>query len=386
MTPFSTEAGPSPYYSDEHRAFRDTVRRFYEREIVPHREQWERDGVISREAWRRAGETGLLCVTMPEEYGGAGADRLYSAIAIEEQARAGASGPGFGLHSDIVAPYILNYGSEEQKRAWLPAMAAGEVIGAIAMTEPGTGSDLQAVKTTAIPDGNELVVNGAKTFITNGQLADLVIVVAKTDRDEEGAKGISLVLVEAEREGYSRGRNLEKVGLKAQDTSELFFSDVRVPRTNLLGAEGQGFYYLMRELAWERLQVAVAGIAAAEAALDLTIAYTKERQAFGRPIAKFQNTRFKLAEMKTEVEIGRVFVDRCLELVVTEALDVPTAAMAKYWISELQCRVMDECLQLHGGYGYMWEFPIARAWADSRVQRIYAGTNEIMKELIARSL
>ena len=373
-------------FAEEHAIFRDTVRRFYEREIVPHREAWERDGVISREAWRRAGETGLLCVTMPEEFGGAGADRLYSAILMEEQARAGASGPGFGLHSEIVAPYILNYGSDDQKREWLPRMAAGEVIGAIAMTEPGTGSDLQAIKTTAIPDGNELVVNGSKTFITNGQLADLVIVVAKTDRNTEGAKGISLVLVEAEREGYSRGRNLEKVGLKAQDTSELFFSDLRVPRTNLLGAEGQGFYYLMQELAWERLQVAVGGIAAAEAALDLTIAYTKERHAFGRPIAKFQNTRFKLAEMKTEVEIGRVFVDRCLELVLRDNLDVPTAAMAKYWITELQCRVMDECLQLHGGYGYMWEYPIARAWADSRVQRIYAGTNEIMKELISRSL
>ena len=373
-------------FGEAHAIFRDTVRRFYEREIVPHREAWERDGVISREAWRRAGETGLLCVTMPEEFGGAGADRLYAAILMEEQARAGASGPGFSLHSEIVAPYILNYGSDDQKREWLPRMATGEVIGAIAMTEPGTGSDLQAIKTTAIADGNELVVNGSKTFITNGQLADLVIVVAKTDRDEEGAKGISLVLVEAEREGYARGRNLEKVGLKAQDTSELFFADVRVPRTNLLGGEGQGFYYLMQELAWERLQVAVGGIAAAEAALDLTIAYTKERHAFGRPIAKFQNTRFKLAEMKTEIEIGRVFVDRCLELVLRDALDVPTAAMAKYWISELQCRVMDECLQLHGGYGYMWEYPIARAWADSRVQRIYAGTNEIMKELISRNL
>jgi acyl-CoA dehydrogenase len=372
-------------FSEAHDIFRESAAKFYEREITPHREQWEKDGVISREAWRKAGEAGLLCPTVPEEYGGAGADRLYSAIVIEEQARAGASGPGFGLHSDIVAPYIYNYGSEEQKQEWLPKMVSGETIGAIAMTEPGTGSDLQAVKTTAVPDGNHLVVNGQKTFITNGQLADLVIVVTKTDASE-GAKGTSLVLVEGDREGFERGRNLDKIGLKAQDTSELFFNEVRVPRTNMLGGEGQGFYYLMQELAWERLQVAIGGIAAAEAALDYTIAYCKEREAFGRPIAKFQNTRFKLAEMQTEVQIGRVFVDRCMELVLENRLDVPTAAMAKYWISEMQCRVVDECLQLHGGYGYMWEYPIARAYADSRVQRIYAGTNEIMKELISRSI
>ncbi len=372
-------------FTPEHEIFRDSVRRFVEKEITPYHAQWETEGRVPREVWRKAGEAGLLCCTVPEEYGGAGADFLFSTVVIEELSRAGASGPGFSLHTDIVAPYIYHYGSEDQKRDILPRMVTGEVITAIAMTEPGTGSDLQAVKTSAVADGNHLVVNGQKTFITNGRNADLIIVVAKTDPDQ-GAHGTSLVLVEADREGFSRGRNLEKVGLKAQDTSELFFDDVRVPRTNLLGAEGQGFYYLMRELAWERLQVAVGGIAAAEAALDLTIAYTKERHAFGRPIAKFQNTRFKLAEMKTEVEIGRVFVDRCLELVVRDALDVPTAAMAKYWISELQCRVMDECLQLHGGYGYMWEYPIARAWADSRVQRIYAGTNEIMKELISRSL
>ena len=372
-------------FSEGHDIFRESVAKFYEREIVPHREEWEKAGVISREAWLKAGTAGLLCPTVPEEYGGAGADRFYSAIVIEEQARAGASGPGFSLHSDIVAPYIYNYGSEEQKREWLPRMVSGETIGAIAMTEPGTGSDLQAVQTTAIADGNHLVINGQKTFITNGQLADLVIVVAKTDTSE-GAKGISLVLVEREREGFERGRNLEKLGLKAQDTSELFFDNVRVPRTNLLGGEGQGFYYLMQELAWERLQVAIGGIASAEGALERTIAYCKERQAFGRPIAKFQNTRFKLAEMQTEVQIGRVFVDRCLELVLDDKLDVATAAMAKLWISEMQGRVIDECLQLHGGYGYMWEYPIARAYADSRVQRIYAGTNEIMKELISRAI
>ncbi len=372
-------------FGPEHELFRDTVRRFYEREIVPHREQWEKDGVISREAWLKAGAAGLLCPTIPEEFGGAGADRLYSAIVMEEQAYAGASGPGFSLHSDIVAPYILSYGSDDQKRTWLPRMATGEVIGAIAMTEPGTGSDLQAVKTTAVADGNELVINGSKTFITNGQLADLVIVVAKTDPGE-GAHGISLVLVEAEREGFARGRNLEKIGLKAQDTSELFFSGLRVPRTNLLGGEGQGFYHLMEQLAWERLQVAIMGVAAAERALEETIAYAKQRHVFGRPVASFQNSRFKLAEMKTEVAIGRVFVDRCLELAVRGELDAESGAMAKYWISEMQCRVIDECLQLHGGYGYMWEYPIARAYADARVQRIYAGTTEIMKEIIGRSL
>ncbi len=376
---------PRTLFDDGHDMFRDSVRRFMEREIAPHREAWEKAGVISREAWLKAGEAGLLCASMPEEYGGAGADRLYSVIVMEEQARIGASGPGFSLHSEIVAPYILHYGSEAQKKAWLPRMAKGEIIGAIAMTEPGTGSDLQAVKTTAVREGDELVINGQKTFITNGQLADLVIVVCKTD-PAEGAKGTSLVLVEADRAGFAKGRNLEKIGLKAQDTSELFFSDVRVPVDNMLGGEGQGFYYLMQELPWERLQIAVSGIAAAERVLEETIAYTKERKAFGRPIGSFQASRFKLAELRTEVQIGRVFVDRCLELLLDDRLDVATAAMAKYWITDLQCRVVDDCLQLHGGYGYMWEYGVARAYADARVQRIYGGTNEIMKELISRTI
>jgi acyl-CoA dehydrogenase len=372
-------------FSAEHELFRDQVRKFCAREIAPNHAKWEEDGIVSRDAWLKAGAAGLLCATMPAEYGGAGADRFYSAIIMEELARIGATGPGFSLHSDIVAPYILNYGSEEQKRTWLPKMAKGEVVGAIAMTEPGTGSDLQGVKTTAVRDGNHLVVNGQKTFITNGQNADVVIVVAKTD-PKQGAKGISLVLVEATREGFTKGRNLEKLGLKAQDTSELFFSDVRVPITNLLGQEGQGFVMLMQELAWERLQVAIGAIANAEAVLDWTVEYTKSRKAFGKSIAEFQNTRFKLAEVKTQVQIARVFVDRCLDLVVQHELDVTTAAMAKYWCSDLQCKVIDDCLQFFGGYGYMWEFPIARAYADARVQRIYAGTNEIMKELIARTL
>ncbi len=372
-------------YGEAHEIFRSQVRRFMADEIAPHHERWEDQGFVDRDAWLQAGALGFLCATMPEAYGGAGADRRYSAILMEEQARIGATGPGFSLHSDIVAPYINAYGSEEQKRQWLPKMAAGEVIGAIAMTEPGTGSDLQAIKTSAKRDGNELVINGAKTFITNGWHADLVIVVAKTD-PAGGAKGTSLVLVEGGREGFTKGRRLKKIGLKAQDTSELNFQDVRVPITNLLGAEGNGFVYLMQELAWERLQVAIMAVAAAEAAIAGTIAYTKQRRAFGKAIAEFQNTRFKLAELRTETQIGRVFVDKCLELVCDDKLDVETAAMAKYWTTDLQCKVVDECLQLHGGYGYMWEYPIARAYADARVQRIYAGTNGIMKELIARGL
>ncbi|MCZ6863341.1 MAG: acyl-CoA dehydrogenase family protein [Alphaproteobacteria bacterium] len=376
---------PRTVFGSDHEIFRQSVAKFMDQEIAPHHGQWEKDGVVPREAWTKAGEAGLLCADMPEEYGGAGADFLMSAIVIEEQARIGASGPGFSLHSDIVAPYILNHGSEEQKKTWLPKMARGEIVTAIAMTEPGTGSDLQGVKTRAVMDGNHYLLNGQKTFVTNGQNADLVIVVAKTDPDK-GAKGTSLFLVEASAEGYSRGRNLEKIGLKAQDTSELFFEDVHLPPENLLGEEGGGFFALMQELPRERLLIAITAVAASEAALQWTIRYTKERKAFGREIAQFQNTRFKLAEMKAEITSARVFVDRCMALQNEGALDVETAAIAKLTTTELQCRVMDECLQLHGGYGYMWEYPIARAWADARVQRIYGGTSEIMKELIARTL
>ena len=372
-------------FDSDHEIFRDTVRRFVEEEIAPFHAQWEKDGKISRDAWLKAGELGLLCASMPEEYGGGGVERTHSVILLEELARAGATGPGFGLHSEIVAPYINRYGSEEQKRKFLPKMAKGEMIGAIAMTEPGTGSDLQGVRTTALKDGNELVIDGSKTFITNGEMSDVVIVVAKTD-PEAGAKGISLVLVEAEREGFRKGRNLEKIGLKAQDTSELFFDDVRVPMTNLLGEEGKGFVYLMQELAWERLQLSISAVANTEAAVEWTIDYTKQREAFGQPIHDFQNTRFKLAEAKTQATVARTFVDKLIALMLEDKLDAETAAMAKWWTSDTQCRVIDECLQLHGGYGYMWEFPIARAWADARIQRIYAGTNEIMKEIIGRSL
>ncbi|NWN92460.1 acyl-CoA dehydrogenase [Marinobacter adhaerens] len=365
--------------------FRDSVRKFLEQEAAPYHEQWEKDGQVSRELWQKAGELGFLCPTMPEAYGGAGADFRYSAVVMEEVSRAGLSGIGWTLHSDIVAPYILKYGTEEQKKHYLPRMASGEIITAIAMSEPGAGSDLQGVKTTAVKDGGHYVLNGSKTFITNGQMADLVIVVAKTD-PKEGAKGISLLLVESGWEGFEKGKNLNKVGMKAQDTSELFFQDVKVPATHLLGSkEGQGFLQLMQELPAERLQIGLTAVAAAEAAWQWTLDYVKERKAFGRPVVKFQNTRFKMAEMKAEITAARVFTDRCLELHLEKKLDIPTAAMLKQHTTDLQCRVMDECVQLHGGYGYMWEYPIARAWADSRVQRIYGGTNEIMKEIVARA-
>ena len=372
-------------FNGDHEIFRDTVRRFVDNEIAPFHAQWEKDGKISREAWTKAGKLGLLCASVPEEYGGGGVDRTFSIILMEELARAGASGPGFGLHSEIVAPYINRYGSPEQKEMYLPKMAKGEIIGAIAMTEPGAGSDLQAVRTTAIKDGNELVINGSKTFITNGAMADVVIVVCKTD-PEAGARGTSLVLVEADTEGFRKGRNLEKIGMKAQDTSEMFFNEARVPMTNMLGEEGKGFVYLMQELAWERLQVAVSAVASMEAALEWTIDYAKERMAFGEPIINLQNTQFKLAEAKTEVTVARTFVDKLISLMLEDKLDAETAAMAKWWTSDLQNKVIDECLQLHGGNGYMWEFPIARAWADARVQRIYAGSNEIMKVIIGRGM
>jgi len=376
---------PRTIYTEEHELFRDNVRKFLEREIAPHHAQWEEAGIVSRDAWLKAGAQGLLCSSMPEEYGGQGVDRKYSAIVMEEQMYMGLSGLGWGLHSEIVAPYILNYGTEAQKREWLPKMATGKLIGAIAMTEPGAGSDLQGVRTSAVRDGDDYIVNGQKTFITNGQNADLVVLVTKTD-PKAGAKGTTLIVVEATRKGFTKGRNLHKVGMKAQDTSELFFADVRVPVANRLGAEGQGFVLLMQELPWERLQIAINAVAACEAALEQTIAYTKDRKAFGKSISDFQNTRFTLAEVKTEVQIARVFVDKCLELLVQDKLDATDAAMAKWWTTDLQGKVLDRCVQMHGGYGFMWEYPVARAWADARVQRIYGGTNEIMKELIGRSL
>jgi acyl-CoA dehydrogenase len=324
-------------------------------------------------------------MTMPEAYGGVGVDRLYSTIMIEEAARVGASGPGFSLHSEIASPYINRYGSEAQKQQWLPRMARGEIIGAIAMTEPGAGSDLQSIRTTAIRDGDHYVLNGSKTYITNGHNSDLVIVVCKTD-PTKGAKGTSLLLVEADRPGFSKGKRLKKLGLKAQDTSELFFDNVKVPAGNLLGREGEGFMYLMQELPWERMMIALRAVASAEAAVEWTLEYTRNRKAFGKPVFDFQTTRHKLAECKTQVQVGRAFADQCLEAVLVGQLDPATAAMAKYWCTDMQCKVIDECLQLHGGSGYMLEYPITRAYADARVQRIYGGTNEIMKEVIGRSL
>ena len=376
-------------YTSDHEAFRDAFRRFIDKEIAPHHEAWEEQGFVDREVWRKAGDNGYLCMSIPEEWGGVGADKLYSMVQIEELNRAGFTGIGFGLHSEIVAPYILHYGTTEQKQKYLPKLASGEMVGAIAMSEPAAGSDLQGVKSTAIQqaDGSYLL-NGSKTFITNGWHADLVVVVAKTN-PSAGGKGTSLLLVERGMAGFEKGKRLKKVGLKAQDTSELFFDNVRLPAAQLLGGpamENRGFVCLMEQLPWERLQIAIAAVAAAQSAIDGTVAYVKERKVFGQVIAAYQNTRYKLAELQTEVQIAQVFVDTCCNLLMQDKLDTATASMAKYWCSDLQCKVMDECVQLFGGYGYMWEYPIARAYADARVQRIYGGTNEIMKEVISRAM
>ncbi|NDZ93189.1 acyl-CoA dehydrogenase [Streptomyces sp. SID6673] len=376
----------SSWETDDLTALRDLARSFCEKEIKPNIEKFIDQHHVDRDLWNKAGELGLLCMSIPEEYGGGGGTFAHEAVLIEEQARVADSSWGASLHNGIVAHYLLAYGSEEQKKTWLPRMASGEAVGAIAMTEPGTGSDLQNVKTKAIQQGGDYVIDGSKTFITNGSQADLIIVVAKTDTSE-GAKGISLILVEATREGFRRGRVLDKVGQRGQDTSELFFDGVRVPTSNLLGQEeGQGFIQLMQQLPQERLIIAVASVAGMESAVAQTIEYTKDRSAFGRPIFGFQNTKFKLAEAATETRIARVFVDDCITKHLDGKLDIPTVAMAKWWTSDRAMVVADECLQLFGGYGYMNEYPIARMWADNRVQKIYAGTNEIMKEIIARSL
>ncbi|MCP5096911.1 MAG: acyl-CoA dehydrogenase [Chloroflexi bacterium] len=376
--------------TEEHIMFRDAFRKFVAKEIVPHNEQWEKDGIISKAVWRKAGENGFLCMDVPEAYGGMGInDYRFNTIITEEIARVGASGVGFGIHTDMVVPYIIKFGTEEQKHRWLPKLVSGEYIGSIGMSEPNTGSDLAGVQTTAVKhtsdDGDYYLLNGQKTFISNGILNDLVVVVVKTD-PEAGSRGVSLLVVERGMEGYERGRNLEKIGLHAQDTAELFFDNVKVPTTNLLGDEGSGFYYLMHGLAQERLAIAVGAIAAAETVLEWTVNYCKDRTAFGKPIGKFQNSRFKLAEMKTEVEIGRVFIDHCIMLHNEGDLSADKAAMAKWWSTDMQLRVVDQCLQLHGGYGYMMEYPIAKAYIDSRAQTIYGGTNEIMKEIIGRSM
>lgn len=372
-------------YGQEHEIFRAAIRSFIEKELKPYHEQWEKEHLVPREFWRKAGAQGMLCPQVPEAYGGPGGDYRFLPVVIEEMFYAGGSGPGFGVHSDIVGGYLLNHGSEAQKCAWLPRMVTGEAIGAIAMTEPDAGSDLQGIRTTARREGDEYVINGAKTFISNGQNADVVIVAAKTDVAAKG-RGISLLLVETDRPGFRRGRNLDKVGLRAQDTSELFFDDVRVPRANLLGEEGAGFVILMRELPQERLAIAASAMASAQRAFDLTAEYVKERRAFGQAIGQFQNTRFKLAEMKTELAAGWSFLDNCIRHHVEGKLSAADAAMAKLWTTEMQGRVVDGCVQLHGGYGYMLEYPIARLYLDTRVQRIHGGTSEIMKEVIARSI
>ncbi len=373
-------------FEPEHEAFRRTVRSFIAAEVTPHHDQWEKDGVVDRSVWTKAGELGLLCFDVDEQYGGAGVkDFRYNLVMAEELTRAGVNGPGFLVHTDIIVPYISSLGTEEQKQRWLPGLVSGETISAIAMTEPGAGSDLQGIRTTAVDKGDHYVLNGSKTFISNGILADLVIVVAKTD-PSAGHKGVSLLVVERGMEGFERGRNLDKMGLKAQDTAELFFDDVVVPKENLLGEEGSGFVSLMVNLPQERLSIAMIAAAACESLLDLSLAYAKEREAFGRPIGKFQHNRFLIAEMATEAHIARVFVDDCVRKHNEGKLDAKLAAMAKWWTTELQNKLVDRAVQLHGGYGYMMEFPVARAYVDSRIQTIYGGTTEIQKEIIGRSL
>lgn len=373
-------------FEDEHLMFRDAVRKFIEKEVAPYHKDWEKAGIVPREIWHKAGEQGFLCMDVPEVYGGGGVpDFRYNVLLVEEMTRANCTGPGFSLQSDVAVPYIVHYANEDQKKQWLPELCTGQKIIAIAMTEPSGGSDLANMQTRAIRDGDHYILNGSKTFITNGIHADYVIVACKTN-PAKAHDGISLLMVTRDMPGFTRGRNLEKVGWHAQDTAELFFEDVRVPAQNLIGAEGAGFMYLVSQLPQERLVIAVGALAAAEAALDWTVAYCKEREAFGRPIGKFQNTRFKLAEMQTEIQIGRVFVDRCIQLHNTGELSATDAAMAKWWCTDMQNRVVDTCVQLHGGYGYMLEYPIAQAYIDMRWGPIGGGTNEIMKEMIGRAM
>jgi alkylation response protein AidB-like acyl-CoA dehydrogenase len=373
-------------YEQEHEDFRATVRAFLEKEVVPHHDQWEKDGQVSREVWLKAGETGLLCFDVDEQYGGAGiSDFRYNAIVSEEISKVGASGLGFPVHTDIIVPYISQLGTEEQKQRWLPGLVSGELISAIAMTEPGAGSDLQGIRTTAVDKGDHYVVNGSKTFISNGIMSDLVIVVARTNPDA-GHQGISLLVVERGMEGFERGRNLEKMGLKAQDTAELFFDNVAVPKENLLGEEGSGFISLMVNLPQERISIAAIAVAAMEHIMKLCLDYAKEREAFGKPIGKFQHNRFMLAEMATELYIARLFVNDCILKLNEGQVDTALASMAKWWTTELQKKFADNGVQLHGGYGYMTEYPISKAYTDSRIQTIYGGTTEIQKEIIGRML
>jgi alkylation response protein AidB-like acyl-CoA dehydrogenase len=372
-------------FRPEHEIWREAVRRFIATEIVPYHAQWEHDGIVPRELWAKAGEHGLLCCTVPEEYGGQGLDYLFDVVVFEELWRVGVSGPGFLIHTDLVATYILSFGTEEQKKRWLPKMVTGEAIGSLGMTEPHAGSDLKAVRTQANRDGADFVINGQKVFISNGQLCDVVVLATKTD-SAAGAQGITLFLVEATREGFKRGRNLEKLGMRAQDTSELFFDNVRVPATNILGKEGRGFSQMMTKLSQERLAQAIRSATVIESVIDWTVEYTSDRRAFGKAIADFQNTQFVLADLKARATMARVFTDKCIELFMAGKLDPVDAAMVKMVTSELHCEAADKCLQLFGGWGYMWEYPIARAYADARVVKIAGGSIEIMKTIIARGM
>ncbi|MFS3130148.1 acyl-CoA dehydrogenase family protein [Nocardioides sp. Bht2] len=375
-----------PLFEAEHEDFRKTARAFFEREVAPHHDQWEKDGIVPRELWLKAGEAGLLCFDVDEAYGGAGVnDFRYNVVLSEEQTRAGTAGPGFSVHSDIIVPYISSLATDEQKQRWLPGCVTGETITAIAMTEPGAGSDLQGIRTTAVDQGDHYLLNGSKTFISNGINADLVIVVARTNPDA-GHQGISLLVVERGMEGFERGRNLEKIGLHAQDTAELSFTDVRVPKENLLGPEGSGFISLMMNLPQERLIIGAQAAAACDLMVDLCLDYAKTREAFGKPIGKFQHNRFLIAEMATEAKVTRVFIDDCIAKHLKGELDATGASMAKYWATELQNKLVNQAVQLHGGYGYMLEYPVAKAYLDSRISTIYGGTTEIQKEIIGRSL
>jgi acyl-CoA dehydrogenase len=372
-------------FNEEHEAFRDMVRKFIDKEIAPHHAQWESEGLVPRTLWLKAGAAGMLCCTIPEEYGGIGADYLFDVVVFEEMARSGFSGPGFMIHCDLVATYIKSFGSEEQKRRWLPQMVTGEAIGSLGMTEPHAGSDLKAIRTKAVRDGDDFVISGQKVFISNGQCCDVIVLATKTD-SAAGAKGVTLFLVDTSLPGFRRGKNLHKLGMKAQDTSELFFDEVRVPATAMLGEEGKGFELMMTKLAQERLAQAIRSATVAETVIDYTVEYTANRKAFGKTIADFQNTQFKLAELKTEAVVGRQFTDKCIERFMAGELDAVDAAMAKMWLSNMHCKVVDECLQLFGGWGYMWEYPIARAYADARIVKIAGGSIEVMKHIIGRQL
>jgi acyl-CoA dehydrogenase len=372
-------------FSEEHDAFRDMVRKFIENEIAPHHAAWESEGIVPRELWRKAGAAGMLCCTIPEEYGGAGADYLFDVVVFEEMARSGYTGPGFMIHCDLVATYVKSFGTEAQKKQWLPKMVRGEAIGSLGMTEPHAGSDLKAIRTKAVRDGEDFVISGQKVFISNGQLCDVIVLATKTD-STAGAKGVTLFLVDTSLPGFRRGKNLQKLGMKGQDTSELFFDEVRVPASAMLGEEGRGFELMMTKLAQERLAQAIRSATVAETVVEWTVDYVANRKAFGKTIGDFQNTQFKLAELKTEAVVGRQFTDKCIESFMQGELDAVDAAMAKMWLSNTHCKIVDECLQLFGGWGYMWEYPIARAYADARIVKIAGGSIEVMKHIIGRQM